>query len=240
MSIDLNCDMGEGCGNDEAIMPFITSANIACGYHAGNEETMHTTILLAKKHGVHIGVHPSFPDKGNLGRTEMQLPPQEVYDLVTGQLKLFQTIADDCTATVHHVKPHGALYNMAARDQELAHAIAAAVKNFNSQLVMYGLGNSFLSSEAKRLGLKTKSEVFADRTYQDDGSLTPRSHTGALIEDEGSALKQVLQIIQSKTVTTLSGKKIPIVAETVCIHGDGKNAVSFAKQLHAAIHKFNL
>ncbi|HEX8315347.1 MAG TPA: 5-oxoprolinase subunit PxpA, partial [Flavisolibacter sp.] len=156
MHIDLNCDMGEGIGNDEAIMPFITSANIACGYHAGNEETMHATILLAKKHGVNIGAHPSFPDKKNFGRTEMDLLPQEVYELVMEQLKLFQTIANNCGAIIHHVKPHGALYNMAARDEALAQSIASAIKDFNNQLVVYGLSNSYLISEAQSLGLQTK------------------------------------------------------------------------------------
>lgn len=226
--------MGEGIGKDEAIMPFITSANIACGYHAGDEETMRTTILLAKKQGVNVGAHPSFPDKENFGRTEMQFLPQDVYHLTMEQLKLFQMMADECAAKFHHVKPHGALYNMAAREQALADAFALAVKDFNGHLIVYGLSNSFLISEAKRFGLKTKNEVFADRTYQDDGSLTPRSQPGALIEDESKAVQQVLQMMQKKTVTTVSGKEIPIVAETVCIHGDGKNAVELAKALFNA------
>jgi len=229
--------MGEGIGNDEAIMPFITSANIACGYHAGDKDTMRSTILLAKKYNVHAGAHPSFPDKENFGRKEMQFLPQDVYHLVMAQLKLFQTIADECEAKFHHVKPHGALYNMAARELVLADAFALAVKDFNGHLIVYGLSNSFLISEAKRLGLPTKSEVFADRTYQDDGSLTPRSQTIALIQDEEKAMQQVLQMVQHKTVTTVSGKEIPIVAETVCIHGDGKNAFVFAKVIFNALNK---
>lgn len=237
MHIDINCDMGEGIGNDEAIMPYITSANISCGYHAGDELTIRGTILQAKKYGVNIGAHPSFPDKENFGRTEMQFLPQDVYHLVMQQLKLFQELADQCEAKLHHVKPHGALYNMAAREQIIADAFVLAVKDFNGHLIVYGLSNSFLISEAKRLSLGTKSEVFADRTYRDDGSLTPRTEDNALIEDEKKAVQQVLQMVQQKTVTTTSGKQIPIVAETVCIHGDGKNAVSFAKSIFEALQQ---
>lgn len=239
MHIDLNCDMGEGMGNDEALMPFITSANIACGYHAGDEGTVRSTMLLAKSYGVKVGAHPSFLDKENFGRTEMQLLPNDVYQLIIDQLHFFQAIADGCGVNVHHVKPHGALYNMAARNKMLAHAIAAAVKDFNPQLIMYGLSSSHLISEAQSIGLITMSEVFADRTYQDDGSLTPRSKPNALIEKEEDALKQVLQMVQQKTVQTVTGKTIPISAETVCLHGDGKYAVQFAKRLSAALHKFN-
>lgn len=235
MHIDINCDTGEGTGNDEALMPFITSANIACGYHAGDEETMRTTILLAKKYGVNIGAHPSFPDRENFGRTERQTTPEEVYRLITEQLLLFKKIADECAAKVYHAKPHGALYNTAARDKSLAKAIAQAVKDFDAGLILFGLSGSCSITEANRIGLKTYNEVFADRTYGNDGSLTPRSKPGALIEDEEAAVKQVLQMMEKKTVTTLSGKKISMQADTVCIHGDGKHAVPFAKRLHEAL-----
>lgn len=231
MHIDINCDMGEGVGSDEAIMPFITSANIACGAHAGDEETIRTTILLAKQHGVNIGVHPSFPDRKNFGRTEMETTPQDVYNLVTEQLFLFQKIADAAAAVVHHVKPHGALYNMAARDAGLAKAIAQAVKDFNAALVLFGLSGSASVTAASLLGLNVWHEVFSDRTYQDNGSLTPRSGPNALIEDEAKAVAQVMQMVQKGTVTTVSGKEIPIAADTVCIHGDGPHAVQFAKRL---------
>jgi 5-oxoprolinase (ATP-hydrolysing) subunit A len=235
-SIDINCDMGEGTGNDEALMPFITSANIACGFHAGDEETARRTIQLAKQFGVNIGVHPSFYDRENFGRTEMKTTPAEVYDLITKQLFLFQKIAGAADAAVHHVKPHGALYNMAARDADLARAVAQAVKDFNASLILFGLSGSVSISEAKAVGLKTWSEVFADRTYQDNGSLTPRSQAGALIEDEEKAVEQVLQMVQKGTVITVSGNEIPIAAETVCIHGDGKNAVAFAKRLYDVLN----
>lgn len=235
MQIDINCDLGEGIGNDEAIMPFITSANIACGYHAGNKETMRTTMLLAQQHGVHIGAHPSFPDKENFGRTEMAVTPQELYHFVMLQLHAFEEIAEECGVKIHHVKPHGALYNMAARDEAMAATFALAVKDFNGHLAVYG--RHHLISEAKEQSLPTKYEVFADRTYQDDGSLTPRTEPNALIEDEAKAVQQVLQMVQQKTVTTVSGKEIPVVAETVCIHGDGRYAVQFAKAIHSALFK---
>lgn len=235
MQIDINCDMGEGIGNDEVIMPFITSANIACGYHAGDEETMRATMLLAKKYSVHAGAHPSFLDRKNFGRTEMKCLPGEVYDLITKQLSLFKKIADKCEAIIHHVKPHGALYNLSAKDRKVAKAIASAVKDFDGALVLFGLSGSISIVEAQAAGLNTCSEVFADRTYQDDGSLTSRSLPNSLIEDEEEAIQQVMQMVQQKIVKTISGKKISIVAQTVCVHGDGKHAVAFAKRLHEAL-----
>ena len=229
--IDINCDTGEGIGNDEDLMPFITSANIACGYHAGNGSTMRETVLMAKDYGVLIGAHPSFDDPENFGRTEMTCSPEEVYDLVVHQIRILEQIAVECNAYLHHVKPHGALYNMAARDQQLARAVAVGVKDSGAGLVLYGLSGSYLVSEGKALGLRTASEVFADRTYRDDGSLTPRNEPGALIEDPAKAVEQVLQMVSEGTVTSRTGKKVPIVAETVCIHGDGKSAVAIAKAI---------
>lgn len=227
--------MGEGIGKDELIMPFITSANIACGYHAGDSTTMWQTVELAIKHNVAIGAHPSFHDKKNFGRIEMNLENGEVYDLVTQQLFILNEIVTGLDSKLHHVKPHGALYNMSARDATLASTIARAVKDFDASLILFGLSGSHLISEAKANGLTTASEVFADRTYQDDGSLTPRSLPNALIEDANKAVRQVLQMINEGTVTTVSGKIIPLVAETICIHGDGKHAVEFAKAIYAAL-----
>lgn len=228
---DLNCDMGEGVGNDELIMPYITSANIACGYHAGDEETMRETILLAKKYNVNIGAHPSFMDKENFGRFEVKMTPDEVYDLVHLQIGLLQKIAAGNDAQLHHVKPHGALYNMAAKDKALSRAIASAVNYFDDRLIIFGLSNSLLISESKAMGLNTASEVFADRTYQDDGSLTSRSHPQALIENVDDVINQVLMMVKQGMVKTVSGKEIEIVAETICIHGDGEHAVEFAKAI---------
>ena len=230
---DLNCDMGEGIGNDAAIIPFITSANIACGYHAGDEKTMLETVLLAKKFGVAIGAHPSFFDRENFGRTNMpHITPQQVYGLVTEQLKLLSKIVLENNTQLHHVKPHGALYNMASKNAELSKAIARVVYDFDRRLILFGLSGSQLISEAKVLGLTTASEVFADRTYQDDGSLTPRTQTNALLEREDESIMQVLQMVKSGRVTACSGKEITLVAETICLHGDGKNAVAFAKAIH--------
>ena len=235
ISIDLNCDLGEGFPNDELLYPYISSANIACGYHTGDSETMWQTVETAIKHKVLIGAHPSFFDKKNFGRTEMNLDPQEIYDLVSQQLIILDEIASGLGAKLNHVKPHGALYNMSARDAVLSNTIAKAVKDFDSNLILFGLSGSHSISEAKAIGLQTASEVFADRTYQDDGSLTSRSQSNALIEETDKAVQQVLQMIKEGTVTTVSGKIIPIVAETICIHGDGKHAVEFAKAIHTAI-----
>lgn len=229
--MDINCDMGEGMENDEALMPYISSANIACGYHAGGEALIRETIDLAIRYNVYIGVHPSFRDKVNFGRQEMKLPPAELYALVIQQLVKVDLIAREKGAILHHVKPHGALYNMAARDRGMARIIATAVKDFNEDLILYGLSGSHLISEAQALGLGTASEVFADRTYGDDGSLTPRSRPGALIENPAQAVEQVRQMMNEGTVTTLSGHRIPITADTVCIHGDGRHALDIARAL---------
>lgn len=237
MKIDINCDMGEGIGNDAAIMPFISSANIACGYHAGDEEAMKRTIELCLQYNVAIGAHPSFLDKKNFGRTEMYLSTSEIYDLVSKQIYLFNEIVKQSGGSLHHVKPHGALYNMSAKDSQLAATIAIAVKDVDEKLILYGLSGSYSISEANVIGLKTANEVFADRTYQDDGSLTQRSKANALIEDSNKISKQVLQMIKDNIVTTLSGKTISILADTICIHGDGKHAVEFAKRIHETLQK---
>jgi len=239
-TIDLNCDMGEGIGNDETIMPYISSVNIACGYHAGNEETIWQTIKLALKHNVSIGAHPSFLDKENFGRKEINISPVDVYGLITQQLILFDEIASNAETSMSHVKPHGALYNMSAKNSSIAKAIASAVKDYNKQLILFGLSGSHSIKEAKKVGLKTANEVFADRSYQEDGSLTERSQPGALIENAGKAVEQILQIIKERKVLTISGKTIPIIADTICIHGDGKNAVDFSIQIHNALKKADI
>jgi UPF0271 protein len=240
MTIDINCDMGEAIGNDKVIMPFISSANIACGYHAGDEITMWQTIEIAKKYNVSIGAHPSFLDKENFGRKELDLSPEEIYELVTQQLLLFNEIAMSADANMYHVKPHGALYNISAREATIARAIATAVKDFDHELLLFGLRGSHSINEAKAIGLKTANEVFADRTYQDDGTLTPRSQSNALIEDADKALQQVLQMIKEKKVTTVTGKTIPIAADTICIHGDGKQAAIFAKTIYENLKQHNI
>jgi len=233
--IDINCDMGEGMATDGLIMPYITSANIACGYHAGGEAIIKQTIDLCLQHGVKIGAHPSFKDKENFGRKEMRLPLDEIYALIIQQLVKVDLIAKQKGAKLHHIKPHGALYNMSAKDKDIARTIATAVKDFDETLVLFGLSGSCSITEAKGIGLQTASEVFADRTYQDDGSLTPRSKENALIQDVDEAVQQVMQMVNEKTVATVSGKKIPIEAETICIHGDSKHAPFFAKAIHESL-----
>ena len=240
LQVDINCDLGEGMAHDADIMPFISSANIACGFHAGDENTMRQTILLALENHVSIGAHISFPDKLHFGRTEMHLAKNEIQELVFQQLAAIDKIAGSVGAVIHHVKPHGALYNMSARDAELAKAIASAVKQFNPHLILFGLSGSHSTREAKAIGLQTASETFADRHYNDDGSLKARSQPNAMIENEEKAVQQVLQMIKEGKVTSCTEKIIPVLAETICIHGDGKNALAFARVISAALKKENI
>jgi 5-oxoprolinase (ATP-hydrolysing) subunit A len=240
--IDFNCDMGEKTGaadrselRDAALMPFISSANIACGFHAGDEDSMKKTADLAIRHRVAIGAHPSFPDRQNFGRKGMKLPFTQLYDILSEQIRLMQKVAAELGQPVHHVKPHGALYNMAARSRAMSSVIALAVKDADPALRLYGLSGSYLISEAQRIGLKTFNEVFADRTYSDDGFLTSRDKQNALIEDSASSVRQLMQMIQEGTVTTTSGKIVKVKAETVCLHSDTPQAIEMARQIHAAL-----
>lgn len=234
-TVDLNCDMGEGCPNDAELMRYVSSANIACGYHAGDAETMTTTVELALANKVAIGAHPGYRDRENFGRTSISLAPEEVIELVTEQIRSLDEICMRLGARLHHVKPHGALYNQAAKDKDLAAAIAKAVAGFDSDLVLCGLSGSYLISEADAAGLTTASEVFADRTYRPDGSLTPRSEPNALITDVRRCVDQVLQMVETQTVTATDGTKIGIKADTVCVHGDGEHAVEFARAIRGAL-----
>lgn len=231
-SIDLNCDLGEGMATDEEMIALISSANIACGFHAGNEYIMKTTIELCLQYNVAIGAHPSWPDKENFGRTEMQRSPNELYNYILQQLKNIDAITKKMGAKLHHIKPHGALYNQAAKDKTIAATIAKAVKDFDGALILYGLSGSILNSEAQQLGLQTANEVFADRTYTDEGYLTTRSQPNALIEDAATAANQALQLIQQGTLKTTSGNMISVSVDTICLHGDGKHAVEFCKTIH--------
>jgi 5-oxoprolinase (ATP-hydrolysing) subunit A len=233
--IDFNCDLGEGTGNDEAIMPYISSASIACGYHAGDEITMRETVALCIKYNVAIGAHPSYPDKENFGRKEMLLPAKEIYSIVLTQIKLLAAIVQAYDKKLQHVKPHGALYNMAAKDITIAGAIAKAVKDFDASLLLFGLPNSKMETAAFNYGLNFIGEAFADRTYQPDGSLTPRTLPYALIEEEEKAVTQVMQIVNNKTVTAINGETISLNAKTICLHGDGKHSVQFAEALHGRL-----
>jgi UPF0271 protein len=233
--IDLNCDIGEGFSTDLQLMPFISSANIACGFHAGDTGTMKQTVESCLEQGVAIGAHPGFDDRQHFGRLELPLSYQAVYDLVATQIISLQQICDSFHTRLHHVKPHGALYNMAARDASLANSIAKAIKETDAGLIVYGLSGSYLIRESLSMQLKTASEVFADRTYQDDGKLTSRTQPNALLEDENLSARQVLQMIQQEKVTSVSGKLVPLSVNTVCIHGDSPHAVSFAKKIYQTL-----
>ena len=235
--MDVNCDMGEGLDNEGDLMPFISSANIACGYHAGDTDTIKLVIDLCLQHAVNIGAHPSFADRENFGRTTMQLPETMIYDLIVAQLAIINNIANERGAKLNHVKPHGALYNMASKDPLLAHAIAVAVKDFDPGLTYVGLSGSVMIEQAKKIGLQTANEVFADRTYQKDGSLTSRTEPNALIKDVEAVKKQVNKFLNDQRVNTVTGEEIFIQADTICIHGDGPYAVEFAKAIHKTLHE---
>lgn len=236
-SIDLNCDMGEAFGNypmpnDDILLNHITSANIACGFHAGDPEVMQHTVAMAIKKGVAIGAHPGLPDLQGFGRREMKISANEAYQMTIYQIGALYGFVKAAGGKLHHVKAHGALYNMAAKDAALAKAIVQAVHDFDSTLILYGLAGSEMIEAAKKIGIITASEVFADRTYQDDGSLTPRSQSNALITDEQQSIAQVLQMVKHQQVQSVSGKTIPLKAETLCLHGDGSHAVEFAKLIN--------
>lgn len=242
LSIDLNCDMGESfgawqMGNDTELMNYVSSINVACGFHAGDAHTMRETVQTALNKGVAIGAHPGFPDLQGFGRRTMSLSPQEIFDIVLYQVSALKGICEAFGTKLNHVKPHGALYNFAAKDEKAAKAIAEAVKKIDENLVFYGLSGSYLISEAKKIGLKTANEIFADRTYQTDGTLTPRNQSDALIDSTENSIRQVLEMILDKTVTATNGQKISIAADTICIHGDGKHAVEFAKTINQCLHK---
>lgn len=240
LSVDLNCDMGEAfgpwpMGNDVELMKFVSSVNIACGYHAGDASTMRKTVELAMHNNVAIGAHPGFPDLQGFGRRTMSLTPDEIYDQVLYQVSALKGICEARRTKLRHVKPHGALYNQAAKDREMAEAIVNAVKSIDPGLIIFGLSGSFLISEAKSGGLRAASEVFADRTYQSDGSLTPRSKANALITDTETAKAQAAQMIEQRAVRSTDGVMVPVVPDTICIHGDGEHAVQFATAINTEI-----
>jgi UPF0271 protein len=239
-TIDLNCDMGEGLGawkmgDDAALLDHVTSANIACGFHAGDPGTIHRTVALALVKGVAVGVHPSLPDLQGFGRRRMSVSAEEVYDMVLYQIGALAGFATACGGQLAHVKPHGALYNMAAKDRELAKAIAQAVRDFDPRLVLFGLAGSELVRAGEQASLKTANEVFADRTYQADGSLTARTQPDAIIHDAETAIAQVRRMVREGRVRSQQGSDIPLQADTLCIHGDEPNAVEFARRMRQAL-----
>jgi UPF0271 protein len=244
-SIDLNCDLGEGfgqhdSGQDGELMKYITSANIACGFHAGDFSVMHHTVVLAVKHGVAIGAHPSLPDLQGFGRRTMSVTAREVYEMMLYQVGALQAFAVARGAILHHVKPHGALYNMAAKDRVLADAIVQSMCDFDPSLFLYGLAGSALIQAAREKGIPYCEEVFADRTYQPDGSLTPRNQEGALIDSIDGAVNQVIQMIETQSVTAVGGVRVPLLPGTVCLHSDGPHAVVFAQSIHHQLKTYGI
>lgn len=238
--VDLNSDLGESfglytIGNDEEVLQYVSSANIACGFHAGDPHVMQRTVAMAAAAGVAVGAHPGVPDLMGFGRRKMDITPQEAYAMVLYQVGALQAFTTAAHVPLQHVKPHGALYNMAAKNKALAAAIAQAVHDVNPQLILYGLAGSYLISEGKKIGLQTASEVFADRTYQPDGTLTPRSQPDAMVTDEELAISRVLRMIQEGVVTAQNDADIPVQADTICIHGDGAKALAFAHKIKTAL-----
>ena len=231
MKIDINCDMGENIGNDEAIMPYITSANIACGFHAGDSRTMQETVRLAKKYGVNVGAHPSWPDLQGFGRKEMMLPSDEVESLILYQIGALAAIARAEEVEMRHVKPHGALYNQAAKDRALANVIARAVKQFGGDLILVGLAGSSLIEAGIEAGLKVANEGFPDRNYNPDGTLVSRKKSHAILESPEEVAAHAMQLIREGV---LFGEK-RVRVETLCLHGDHPRVVENAKRISEII-----
>ena len=238
--VDLNCDLGESFGAytiglDDQVIPHVTSANIACGAHAGDPSVMRKTVRCAHAAGVAIGAHPGYPDLEGFGRRALAMNPHDVYASILYQVGALPAFAKAEGAKLHHVKPHGALYNAAAKDAALAQAIAQAVKDFDDQLILVGLAGSESITAAQNVGLRTASEFFADRAYQENGTLVPRTLAGAVITDKQKAIERTLRAVKEGVVESETGTVIPIAADTICIHGDNPAAVAFAAEIHAAL-----
>ena len=238
--IDLNCDLGESYGTyrlgmDGQIIPLISSANVACGFHAGDFNTMAKTVGLCKESGVSIGAHPGFPDLQGFGRRNMSLSPAEVQNLITYQVGALAAFCRSAGVRLRHVKPHGALYNMAAKDSALARAICQGVYDFDSSLILLGLSGSEMLRQAREIGLPCAAEVFADRAYEEDGTLVPRGKPGAMITDEEEAVRRVIGMILNHRVQAITGKEIEICPDSVCVHGDSEKALLFVKKIRSAL-----
>lgn len=238
--IDLNCDLGEGGAHDAELMPLISSANIACGGHAGDDATMRATIQLALQHGVAIGAHPGYEDREHMGRRPMNLSPSAVCDLVSHQLRRFAQIADELGATIHHVKTHGALYNQADADPHIASAIANAIRDMLPQAIVYAPPNGCMMAAAKSAGLQFRAEGFIDRRYRADGSLVPRGQPGAVIDDPAAASAQAMEMLLERKVTCVDGSSIPIEIYTLCVHGDSDSALEILRSTRLALESAGL
>jgi 5-oxoprolinase (ATP-hydrolysing) subunit A len=235
LAVDLNADLGEGAGFDRELLKLVSSANIACGFHAGDAETMRAAISTARDGGVAVGAHPSLFDRENFGRKELPVGPDEIFAAVTYQLGVFQAIAEALEVHPHHVKPHGALYNMAAREEKLADPIARAVADFDPDLILFAAPGSQLAYAGEKHGLKIAREVFADRNYLSDGLLVPRSRTDALLHDPEAAAARVLRMLEEGKVRSVDGADVTVTVETICVHGDTPGAVEFARVLRSQL-----
>lgn len=232
--IDLNSDLGEGALFDADIIPLITSANVACGFHAGDCALMKKTVELCKENSVSFGAHPGYPDRENFGRTNMDVTPEQVYEYTLYQLGALGAFAKAHGVKMSHVKPHGAMYNMAAKNAELSNAIVDAVKDYDDSLILLALSGSEMIKAAKSKGIKYASEVFADRAYESDGTLRARKLEGSMITDENEAINRVIRMIKEGKVTSYTGEDIDIEAHSVCVHGDGEKALDFVRALNKA------
>ena len=240
LSVDLNADLGEGAGHDEELLQLVSSANIACGVHAGSAAMMREAILAAKNRGVAVGAHPGFDDRETFGRREMALPGEEIFALVVSQMQAFQAAANSLGVRPQHMKPHGALYNMAARDEAMADAIARAVLAVDPKLVLFAPASSALSRAAEANEVRIAREVFADRNYMPDGSLVPRGRPEALLHDAEEAANRVYEMLLHNKVRAIDGSEVAVEVDTICLHGDAPGAVEFARQLRLALHQMGV
>jgi 5-oxoprolinase (ATP-hydrolysing) subunit A len=234
-SVDLNADLGEGAGHDAELFELISSANIATGFHAGDSDTMHAAVCAAKKHSVAVGAHPSFFDRENFGRKELKVTADEVFHAVAFQLGVFQAIAEAAGLRPNHVKPHGALYNMAVRDERLADAIARAIESVDARLILFAPDKSELARAGEAHGLQIAREIFADRNYLNDGWLVPRTRPDALLGDPKEAAQRVLRMLREGKVRSVEGHDVDVRGETICVHGDTPGAVEFARELRSQL-----
>jgi 5-oxoprolinase (ATP-hydrolysing) subunit A len=237
LSVDLNADLGEGSGHDEELFELISSANIATGFHAGDSDTMHAAVSAAKKHGVAVGAHPSFFDRENFGRKELKVPNDEVFDAVAYQLGIFQAIASALDVRPNHVKPHGALYNIAVNDEKLADAIARAIESVDPKLILFAPDKSELARAGEVHGLQIAREIFADRNYMNEGWLVPRTRPDALLHDPKQAAARVLRMLREEKVRSVEGRDVDVRGETICVHGDTPGAVEFARELRTQLER---
>lgn len=235
--VDFNCDLGEGVGDDAALMPFISSASIACGFHAGSPELMRETVKLCGEHGVAIGAHPSFADRENFGRSAQSISPGDAYALTLYQIGALDAFVRAAGLRLNHVKPHGAFYNQAARNRELADAVATAVRDYDPGLILFGLAKSVLTDAGSALGLQIVHEAFAERRYEADATLTPRSHPDASLDDPADAAAQAVLLLRDGVAIARTGERLALRADSLCLHGDRPDAVAFARELRAAIEK---